>query len=544
MAKRKQKVIAAADGETDPFLYGRKVRPFAWGFRATLPNGERIYKEWWGEQSTVEFLDWLEAQEQPYIVYFHNGGKFDMMFFVELKRLENPVMVINGRIVRARFGIHELRDSFAIMPFALAEFDKGKIDYEYFESAVRDRYKNDILEYLARDCESLFELVTAFWGQFGNGLTIGGVAIKEIQKFHPFERLHEHHDANFRRFYFGGRVQCFESGELKAPMGQLWKTYDLNSAYPDAMAHAQHPTGESYYELHAEMVRFAKNGDIKGFPRKPYFISFVGRSRGALPVRTRDGLSFPDCEGEFNCCSHEFIAARELGLITVDHITECYVPVDTINFAEYVAHWAAIKSRAKIDKDKTAYLFAKYLLNSSYGKFAQNSRNFENYYFQYPGDPLPDGDTWDLKLDYEGVQLWACPAEKDSYFDVCTAASITSYVRAKLMRAVALSERPIYCDTDSVTCLSFTGVVDPLKLGAWDCELTFDTMYIAGKKLYACYQEGNPLKVRSKGVSLTGEQIKSVCMGDTIRYERPAPVFKVTGEQIKMHRDVRMTVSP
>src|SRR6185437_7960470 len=103
--------------------------------------------------------------------------------------------------------------------------EKKEIDYvAKMERNVREKYKPEILDYLHSDCVALFNVVSAFIERFGPRITIGGTAIKEIEKYHPTPHCGSAHDRQFRQYYYGGRVQCFDSGEIIGP----WKLYDVN----------------------------------------------------------------------------------------------------------------------------------------------------------------------------------------------------------------------------------------------------------------------------------------------------------------------------
>lgn len=540
MTKKKKRAIAVFDLETDPFLFGREPKPFAAGFY----DGSE-YRDFWGDDCVFQLLQFLESSPKEYYLYAHNGGKFDFIYLVRAKKLQNPVKVINSRIVSAKLGKHILRDSYAILPVPLAAHDKGEIDYAWFESDCRDEHKDDILEYLARDCESLYALVSAFVDRFGVQLTIGGTAIKEVRKYHPFETRDAEHDATFRPYYFGGRVECFERGKIQGD----FSVYDVNSMYPFVMSDRLHPTGRDYWDLDADQMRFDKNFDAVGFSGKPYFIAFEGRQFGALPARTKAGLNFGIIDsddapgGAFFTMSHEFKTAMRFGLIEVRRIRSILIPLETINFSEFVAINTAEKIAGKKTKDKPREIFAKLLMNSSYGKFGQNPDNFKDYIFRYAGEDLPDGE-WELDTDYGEVELYCRPSYNESYYDVATAASVTSAARAVLLEAIQSSRRVIYCDTDSLICENYPGRIDPYELGAWDLEERIDTAFIAGKKLYALYHNGECVKLASKGVRLTGEDVQRICAGELFCYHKESPSFKLSGEASFLTRTIKMLDKP
>ena len=120
MTKKKDYITSVADFETDPFLHGRKPEPFSCGFY----DGE-TYQEFWGADCAAQLMRYISSLKRPRRIYMHNGGKFD--FFYIIGFLENPVRIINGRIVSAKFGIHEFRDSYAIIPVPLKAYDKDDI---------------------------------------------------------------------------------------------------------------------------------------------------------------------------------------------------------------------------------------------------------------------------------------------------------------------------------------------------------------------------------------------------------------------------------
>ncbi|MDE2020898.1 MAG: hypothetical protein KGJ13_11230, partial [Patescibacteria group bacterium] len=202
--------ISVIDFETDPFLYQRTPRPFACEFLS-----DEFCEVFWGDDCHEQLAKFLETLSEPFFIYAHNGGKFDFHFLH--RWLENPIKVINSRIVSAKMGIHTFRDSYAILPVPLRAYEKDEIDYTKMERDRREIYKEEILRYLHTDCVSLLDLVSAFVERFGDKLTIGSTAISEIKKRHPFIRATEPYDSVFRKFYYGGRVHCFKQGIVKGP---------------------------------------------------------------------------------------------------------------------------------------------------------------------------------------------------------------------------------------------------------------------------------------------------------------------------------------
>jgi hypothetical protein len=540
--------IAVLDYETDPFAHGTDIDAFCFGFY----DGE-VYEDYWGDDAVRAAHSLLKRKQEEgkkYIVYAHNGGKFDFMLMLREGLLENPMLLINGRIVKVGCCGHELRDSYALLTVALDKYRKTEIDYAKFVRGERQHHKEEILAYQRDDCIDLHEFVTQFIGQFGLNLTIGQTAIKELSKFHPFARCGQAHDERFRPFYFGGRVQCFEFGTLAGK----FEIVDVNSMYPYCMRNFRHPTGKLFLDglefakkYKKDTGRFHGHGDV-------FFVHFHGTSKGGLPTRFKDGLSFAPRTGEFYLSSHEFIAAHELGLVIVHEFINVLFPVDSSNFKEFVDNFYGLRLAAKASKDKVRDLFYKLILNSAYGKFATRADEFTEQFLLAPAyeesnaefadwaeDKRASGREPVLKHDHGLFEIWEVPAEINdrSFLNVATAASITGAARSVLMRGLAQAKRPIYCDTDSIICESFTGSVHAEKLGAWKLESLADTLHIAGKKLYAATHDGEEVKLASKGAKLDVIDIEELCRGRTIEWKSQAPNFKLDGTTKYVKRNIK-----
>jgi hypothetical protein len=531
MAKKKIiRKLAVVDLETDPFLYGRLPKPFCAGFY----DGEN-YAEFWGLDCVAQLMAHIAAQKENLIIYAHNGGKFD--FFYMFDYLENPVRIINGRIVEATCGKHLFRDSYAILPVPLKSYEKEDIDYAKMEANVREQHKAEILEYLKSDCLNLYNLVFKFRERFADKLTIGATAIATLKKFHPFTVGNKSHDEKFRQFYFGGRVEALETGIIEG----LFEVFDVNSMYPDAMKNKLHPTGRRYAYVHAPKLE--ADCMLKGFKCPFFFIRIIGKNRGALPQRTKEGLNFRIPHGEFFTTSHELRVALKYGLFEIEKIVEAYVPHETISFGDYVDTFMEEKIVGKKQKNKTMELFAKLLLNSAYGKFAQNPEKYFDY--MIARDPsevltLDDADLWELYERHAEFSIWRRKSETEAYYDVAIAASITSASRANLLEALATSTRPLYCDTDSIICEKFHGRTSDYELGAWKHEATLTRIAIAGKKLYAGFDaSGEVVKLATKGVRLDASEIVRVCSGHSVTWENMAPSFSIANPPKFISRTVK-----
>lgn len=524
---RKLKKFAVIDAETDPFLFGRNPKPFLWGYF----DGDK-YLSFTDTKKFAVFLS-----EQKITCYAHNGGKFDFMYLLDYINNYEQLTIINGRLSKARMGKCTLQDSYNILPVALADYQKDKIDYAKFEEKVRDKYMNEIGEYLRSDCMYLHELVTRYRVEYGADLTQASGAMKTWQKMKG-EKAPRHNDkalfAHFKNYYHGGRVQCFQSGIID----KKFSLYDINSAYPFSMMY-KHPYGMGYLYGDRE-IPF--NPDVRVF----YRLTCV--SDGAFPYREKanSGLSFPDDEimREYHVTDWEYWTAKNAGLVRYIKIIECVVFTDTMDFSNYVSRFYEARKQAKADGDKARDLLYKLRLNSLYGKFGSDYRKYEHHI------KLPDNmecDDWGKVDSYgEGSALFTRKLTDDEmkFYNVNTSASITGFVRAYLLAAMVRMGRKnlLYCDTDCIATLSAGDIQTGDELGAWKHEGDFIRGGIAGKKLYVFKPEKGACKKASKGAILSDAQLWKICKGGEVEYKKDAPAFSVTGKIKFVKRTIKMTI--
>lgn len=546
-----RKLIAAADFETDPFN-GEAVYPFVLGL--CLGPAKSDYHEFWGDDCIFQFLDFLKKLEDEYIIYFHNGGRFD--FFLRqspggpslLHYFSGKIKIINRRVVKGFIGGQEFRDSFAIFPEPLGSF-KGKhkklkdFDYDKMRRECRDQYRGEISEYLYADCITLYDHCVGFVEEFGDNLTIGGTAMKELRKLHEFDTFTGYdaaeQDAKYRQFYYGGRTQCFKEGYIEGP----YRIYDVNGMYQKVMRDYEHPIG----------VNFSKGSKIH---KRTDFALIQAKNYGALPMRTKTGVDFNVGEGKFFATIHEIEAGLDTNTLVIDKVIETYSCLKHGNFEKFIDTFYGKRDAMKAINDLMRDSFYKRVMNAAYGKFAQNPEDYKDYEITL-GKRLDP--PWREVSRHDGWIIWEKPATRRQYLNVATAASITGAARAILLRGLCASNDPVYCDTDSIICLSMADNADihPTRLGAWkhegkkgpDGNMVYDaeSIAIAGKKLYSVFGDAAgtefSMKHACKGVKLTPEQIRAIASGKEqfVQYASPAPTFGLDGSIRFIHRNVRKT---
>lgn len=544
--KKSHSKIAVVDLETDPFAFRRMVYPFVAGF-----YDGKTYKPFWGDDCIAQLVAYLSGLPEPHTIYAHNGGKFDYFYFLE--HLHSELRIVNGRIIQAWLDKHELRDSFAILPFALETYKKTKIDYQKFTRERRNKHRTEIIAYLRDDCVDLYELCKAFRAEFGTALTIGGAAMKQLKRFHSFDSGNAGYDAKFRElYYFGGRNQVFKSGTIEGPM----RVYDVNSMYPYVMRSCLHPVSTA--------VTLATR-----ITKRTAFVTVEGRNYGAFPRRMDDGsLDFTIPRGRFHTTIHEFKTAVKTGTFIPERI------ISTLNFdrmesfGEFVTHFYDARRKADAEGDKIHKLFYKFVLNSAYGKFAQNPENYRDWYItprgEYPkgmhfcssrcAQPCSDV-TWTPTLTPENYIIWSKHVTESSWYNIATGASITGAARAVLLDGLSHATDPYYCDTDSIICKQLRGVEkSDTELGSWKLEATGDKIAIAGKKMYAVFKGDRCIKTAHKGArfapigvgkdkeqQISGDAIIRIAKGEEIESENPVPAFKWNGEYSFTSRTIRRT---
>lgn len=511
-------IICTFDTETDPFKFGRVVKPFTCGFY----DGSE-YVDFWGEDCIDQFFAYidsraLEKPDERLLIYCHNWGNFDAYFCIDHFDPGMAPFIMNGRLVRCYLHGREFRDSYSAIPVPLADYQKTVIDYDLFEPDKREANKALIRDYQRDDCIFLYDLISEWVALFGTKLTMASVALPTLKSFHGFQCMTPKTDDEMRPFYFGGRCQAFQTGLLKGD----WKIYDVNSMYPFVMANEKHPvSNRPRYE--------------KGITKRTHFAKIDAWSAGALPVRKDDGgLDFPNGNGTFFACIHEIKAGLETGTLRIFKVHfSIYFEIEA-SFTEFIETYYAKRMEAKASGDKIRTLFYKLVMNSSYGKFAQDPRKYERFVFDPDTIPEPlRSDTelngWYIHTMRHAFTIYAKSAgrEEFGFYNVATAASITSAARALLLRGIAKAKRPIYCDTDSLICEGLDMDLDDKRLGAWGLDAIGDTCAIAGKKLYAVFNAGEEVKKASKGVRLTADEIRRVAMGETVEYANPVPKFSL-----------------
>jgi DNA polymerase type B, organellar and viral len=572
---RKRATFYTIDAETDPFHNcqdvecekchggGRLPLPFLWGIYC----GEG--DEYWQFETVKELSEWfmwLESERGGQTFYAHNGGKFDYHFFRDQINSDENILIINGRLAKFKVGGHEFRDSLNIFPNTrLKDFGiKSDISYDKMESSVRHLHMPEIGAYLKQDCVGLWSVIDRYRKDYGRQLTQAGASMRVWQKMAKREapRQTRQQYLELKKWYFGGRVQCFESGVKRTD----FDIYDINSAYPFAMRHT-HPISTVPLRVQQLPHRDAEIG--------PCLLTLRCTShRGALPYRQESELFFPEDERavrEYHVTGWEYLAARDTGSLSDVDFREIFQFPEIIDFKDYIDHFFGLREECRKRGDVSGRTFGKYFMNSLYGKFGANCENYSEYVIaSYDSE-----EEWQAK-GYREYKPWGTrklmnrkPTEEElddiqgkwRYYNIATAASVTGFVRAYLYRALCAASGAIYCDTDSIKARNFSDIKIGTELGAWKHEATCDYFALPGKKLYADHIKGRPWsydpmctddkqknwKIASKGANIASlpnapEIIEKIANGGDYRYNPEVPTFSFWRDQpVFVPRDLRTT---
>lgn len=549
------KPYATSDFETDPFRAGRIPQVFAAGFhdgtRTALFWGNDCLKQWWAM-----------AQKFDGLIYFHNGGQFDFHYlFVHLPMADCKIQIQGERIVKIEtpYGC-ELRDSFAIVPRSLAAWEKAEISYRVFEPELREANKDKIMRYLGSDLINSREMLTAFFQRHPRqNLTLAGATFSALRKATPLQipSTGKWFDEQHRPYLFGGRCQFYALGQIQCPVHVL----DINSAYPAAMLRP-HWSG--------------KYSTIYGRPpaanMEQSLLDVTCQAAGCFPLRIGTEVLFPHGKNRFLVTGWEFVAAQELGLVSDVTFHSIETPDETQSFGEFVEPLYRSKQQAPTEEEK---FFAKLELNALWGKFGIQPERQQVIQITKYGKLLRA--PWRLRYDDldRGLTVWSRPAHTGRtkeealaagdqpdpilrYNNVATAASISGQVRAVLLRGLAQSVSPLYCDTDSLFVND-----DALEmfergtgLGQWRHDFTFEKLWIGGKKLYVGWGYDPAItprkyewKTASKNIRLSAGKLRQICSGRSVRQVQAAPTFSLfnaptfTGRRIARAREAQISVN-
>jgi hypothetical protein len=414
------------------------------------------------------------------VIDFFNG--------VEIKLYNYKLQYFRHKIFRIKKGKQSVK-FFDVSNFFKASFIKTleilKIDLTETEEEILKEFKikrsefskeeiKQIINYNKIECQLGIKIVQKIYSllpaELKNYSLYGSSAIaqnfltqKEIHKKNSFGF---YNDEVFESAYFGGRMECFKIGTF----GKSNK-YDINSAYPYIIKDLRKIKG-------MENKKY-KNQKVK--KQNLYLLEFEIMERdliGLLPIRLKSGyLVFPAIGKGWYYGTEvlELISYSKKYLIEykISEFIEITLGEKIFNENE-IENLFEKRNELKKQNDLRNYIY-KILLNSIYGKFAQQigARKFLNFYY---------------------------------------AGFITSSTRAMLLNAVIdYAKEVIFFATDGILINKNLHVNVSYDLGKWE-KIKIKKSVVLMSGVYKCIDEKNKIHLGERGFNFnfdkSVEQIK------------------------------------
>lgn len=368
---------------------------------------------------------------------------------------------------------------------------KGNVDFATCSDAELEAYNRRDVE-IIRDAMLHYMEVMTDADAGGFGLTLASQAFNSFRHRHMANPMYVHDKPNVlsleRDAYRGGRTECFRLGEFThGPYYQL----DVNSMYAAVMRTHHSPVQHTSdgcdmgrEELAAVLARRGAVAEVELDVKSPAYgvisdhglIFPIGRFRAVL---AGPELKYAIAHGEFQHCYYaSFYRLEEV-------------------FRPYVDFWYGRRLSARERNDPVEEYLAKGMLNSLYGKFAQQQDVWE------PEEPLYDGtDYLEEALDYDTGEMMTqrclCGvAERhvgttEAWNSMpAVSAYVTAHARLLLWEYIRQAgiDHVYYVDTDSLIvdqagCDRLRSNIDPDRIGSLKIESISKTITIRALKDY------------------------------------------------------------
>lgn len=498
------------------------------------PRGESPREEWFDFTEEGQFWEWLRTKQRPrrcLWVIAHNAV-FDFTILRGWDRLETQEYRIRTEgktYFDTRTG--EPRDSkgwqglFAVdgFPFHIeTQGETGRVNFSdlmnYYKCSLADVARTLGTEkldrpdpkmpdewwfsYCRRDVEILkdayLSLVKRWADENLGNWSLSGPALAWNHYRHRHMAtpvvLHDHSEARDLEWsaYYPGEVRAWYRGHCPGPVVH----YDVNSLYPAMMAGRLYPTELIDYVLnpnptHVEWLisKYLVIGECD-----------VETYRSETPWRKGNRTLYPVGRFTTALAGPEFVRSWKRGEVRAVRRLAYYRGAGL--FASFVGQWWERKRQALDNRDSAGEKFAKLMLNSLGGKFAQRTPSWQfdprieviRPWRAFPWTDPETGCVWNARaIGWHGQRL--AGREDSAHCFPAVSAYLTSYAR-EFMREARASIPPsclYYQDTDS---LMVSGESDGYApgggsdvgggLGQWREIGRYSSVTIRGPKNYSC----------------------------------------------------------
>lgn len=471
-------------GKPDNFIYGNDIKDFIeWArkektatayFHNLKFDGEFILC-WLFENGFKHVIDRKELEANTFTTLISDKGQFYSMEICFKRSGRNKESLT-------------IYDSLKILPFSVAAVAKGfnlpisKLEIDYNETREKGHIlTKEEVDYLRNDVEIMARALNVLFEQGLNKMTQGSNALhdyksivgkKNFSKWFPTPE----YDADIRQSYKGGFT--YLNPKFKEVDVNNGIVLDVNSLYPSVMYYQPLPYGEGIffkgkykkdkiYNLYVQMLTCQ-------FELKENYIPTIQLKNNLAFIPTQY-LTSSDGEDVTLCLTSVDLELflEHYNVYNVTYHSGWKFKSTVGLFKDYIDKWNAVKMESTLNGNKAMRTLAKLMLNALYGKFALNP-NVQSK------NPWYDNGVVKYKLGEKETR-------EPIYIPVGT--FITAWARYKtISSAQKVYDRFIYADTDSLHLIG-TEIpdmleVDPVKLGAWKHESTFERARFLRQKSY------------------------------------------------------------
>jgi len=441
----------------------------------------------------------LGRETRNKILYAHNLS-YDGMFILDYILNERPelqcVPVLNGSKlisidVRGKSSgggeKWRFRDSFSILPTSLKALTKSfnvehqKID----EDSVKGMIAN--YDYNRNDCMGLYEVLVKFFGLLGGkvGMTISQTSLINFREKFQIRDISSvfKYEKQIRDAYYGGRTEIFRFND---DMEKKFYYFDINSLYPYCLSEFEYPFGRfgfTFPDIDKFGFSLAKVDDDLYYP--------------LLPERVDDKMLFRRGIKTGWYSNQELKRMENLGCdvdVMATLATDDHGPV----FEGFIKNWYEKRLKAKSDNNDALQFVCKLMMNSFYGKFAQDRIKFMTII--HP-DRICEGMNA-VKVGNH-VLYQTRQFSKASFIIPSISAMTTSYARLLMHeRFIKAGNHLFYTDTDS--CILDRNLFEHCRdMGGMKLEEEITGLNIVLPKVYFYKDIDGGFHVKAKGIPLS-----------------------------------------
>lgn len=474
-------------GNTDNIVIGSDIGSFM-EYCENLKGNNKIM--WHNIKFDGEFIiSWLLNNGFKWVDHAAVGDEKVFTTLISDKGLFYSLKITWSYKRKNRHHFTEMQDSFKVIPFAVEQVAKdfdlpiSKLSIDYRAKREKGHVLTDAERaYVSNDVKIMALALEKMYAEQLTKMTTAANAMSNYKETiskgcYKAWFPEPYYDNDVRQAYRGGWTYLkpeYASRDIGRGI-----VLDVNSLYPSVMYFKPLPYGEPRYF----------DGEYKPVQLYPLYIQLMRCIFELKPDK------LPTIQLKNNCrfAPTEYLTSSNNELVTlcltsvdlklffenynvycVEYLGGYMFKAQTGMFREYIDYWTERKKQATIDGNRAHRTIAKLMLNSLYGKFAVNPicRSKIPY------------------LDENGVVKYRIgPEEERKPLYVPVAAFITAWARDVTIRAAqACYNRFVYADTDSLHLLGEElpdGLnIDPVELGAWKHESTFDRARFIRAKCY------------------------------------------------------------